>query len=358
MLDQFRPIEDAIRIEVPESVRLPIAIVGAGEIVEVAHLPAYAAHGLPIAGIYDQDRARAEWVATKFGIAKVYDSAAEIAADKNIGVVDIAVVPWAQPELAEQMMRAGKHLLCQKPLALETSVAETLVEKAEAAGLQLAVNMQLRFDEGIAAAKAMVEAGWIGEPIAMSFHVHIYTPWENWPWVQASKRLDLNYHTIHYLDATRFVLGDPEAAFATLSRLPGQAEIGDTRSTCVLVYGGERRAVLDVFHKNMDGQPRAEFRIDGVEGSIRGTLGLLYDYPRGRPDTLEIFSRVLPTDGWLPYPVTRRWLPDAFIGPMASLLGAVANGTPMVTAGRDNLGTLRLVDALYRSHETRSVQTL
>ena len=46
------------------------------------------------------------------------------------------------------------------------------------------------------------------------------------------------------------------------------------------------------------------------KGSIRGTIGLMYDYPRGRADTLELNSRALPTDGWLHYPVTSRWIPD------------------------------------------------
>jgi hypothetical protein len=49
--------------------------------------------------------------------------------------------------------------------------------------------------------------------------------------------------------------------------------------------------------------------------------------PHGRPHTLEVNSRVAPADGWLAYPVTSRWIPDAFAGPMGSLLRA------MVTAG-------------------------
>jgi predicted dehydrogenase len=84
----------------------------------------------------------------------------------------------------------------------------------------------------------------------------------------------------------------------------------------------------------------------------------MYDYPKGRADTLEISSRVLPTDGWLPYAVTSRWIPTAFIGPMASLLESVAtNGTP-ITNARDNLDTLRIVHALYESGEKHVVVSL
>jgi predicted dehydrogenase len=145
------------------------------------------------------------------------------------------------------------------------------------------------------------------------------------------------------------MLGDPLRVYGTQARELGQPESGETRTISVLEFAGETRAWLRSFHKNRTGDPRAEFRIDGTQGSIRGTIGLMYDYPRGRADTLEVSSRVLPTDGWLPYPVTTRWIPTAFIGPMAALLESVATGAEAPTSGRDNLGTLRLVHALYRS---------
>ncbi|HEY4898837.1 MAG TPA: hypothetical protein VIH79_03860, partial [Candidatus Nanopelagicaceae bacterium] len=91
------------------------------------------------------------------------------------------------------------------------------------------------------------------------------------------------------------------------------------------------------------------FRLDGDKGSIRGTLGLLYDYPDGRVDTLEINSKVIPTDGWLPYPVTQRWFPDAFIGTMGSVLKAIKTGAEVRSSVQDNVNTLKLVAALYES---------
>lgn len=349
MHDPFAVIRNAITIKVADKHKLPIAIVGAGEIVDLAHLPAYKEHGLEIVGITDINRKKAEDVAGRHGIPKVYDSAKEIAADSNVALVDIGVFPWAQYEVAVPLLDAGKHLLCQKPLSYDYNEAERLVEHAEKCKLQLAVNQQLRFSESVAAAKAMVAAGWIGEPFEMSWDFHVYTPWENWAWVAEQPRLDINQFTIHPLDAVRYILGDPLYAYGTQAREPGQPEAGETRTISVLEFEGETRAFLRSFHKNRTGDPRAEFRIDGTNGSIRGTIGLMYNYPTGRADTLEVNSRMLPTDGWLPYPVTSRWIPTAFIGPMASLLEAIAtDGTPL-TNGRDNLGTLRIVHALYKS---------
>ena len=350
MRDIFAPVREAIAIRVPESHKVPIAIIGAGEIADLAHLPAYEAHGLEIVGIHDLDKAKARAVADRHRIPRVYDSVDEIARDKDVTVVDIAVFPWVQCGIATPLLDAGKHLLCQKPISYDFDEAVRLVDHAEKRKRLMAVNQQLRFSESVAATRAMVEAGWIGEPFEMTWDFHVYTPWENWAWVAKLPRLDLNQFTIHFIDAVRYVTGkNPLYAYGTQAREPGQPEQGETRTISVLEFEGETRALLRSFHKNRGGDPRAEFRIDGTQGSIRGTIGLMYDYPRGRADTLEVSSRVLPTDGWLPYPVTTRWIPTAFIGPMAALLKALATGTEAATHGRDNLATLRLVHALYQS---------
>ncbi|MCW2880192.1 MAG: gfo/Idh/MocA family oxidoreductase [Sphaerisporangium sp.] len=358
MLDLLAPIAAAADLTIPAEHRLPIAVVGAGSIVDVAHLPAYRAAGLEVVGLHDLDERRAHEVAARHGVERVYGSLEELLADERVAVVDIAVAPQAQPPIASAALSAGKHLLCQKPFAPDIATGRKVVDLAASLGLKVAVNQQLRFDEGIAAARAMVRAGWIGEPTTMTFTVNIATDWSAWDWLVATERLEIVYHSIHYLDAIRSVLGDPVTVFCTGSRTPGQLAIGETRTMSTLIYPGDVRALVHSTHENRTGDHEAAFRIDGTEGAIKGTLGLLYDYPHGRPDTLQVSSRTLPTDGWLPYPVTTRWLPDAVAGPMGSLLAAIAGGGEPETSGSDNLGTLALLDALYRSMETGESQGL
>jgi predicted dehydrogenase len=143
--------------------------------------------------------------------------------------------------------------------------------------------------------------------------------------------------------------------FGTQWRRPGQKPVGETRTVSVMLYPGDARGIILANHENVAGDNEARFRIDGSEGSIRGTIGLLYDYPKGRVDTVELSSRSLPTDGWVPYPVTHRWIPDAFLGPVGSMLRAMAEGGEAETSGRDNLQTLRVAEALYTSGETGQV---
>jgi predicted dehydrogenase len=357
-LDLWRPISDAIDVAIPDDHKRRIAIVGAGSIVEAAHLPAYRLGGLEVVGLFDLDRERAERLAQEHGVPRVYASLEELLSDDRVDVVDIAVVATAQPEIVAKAIEAGKHMLCQKPFVQDLEVGRQLIALADKAGVRMAVNQQMRYDEGIAATRAILEAGWIGTPTAMSFTVDIATDWATWPWLLASDRLEVNFHSIHYLDSIRSILGDPGRVFCAGGRRPGQLARGETRSMSTLTFDDGVTAIVHVNHENLGNDFRAEFRLDGSEGSVRGTLGLLYDYPRGRPDTVELFSRTVPTDGWLSYPVTKRWLPDAFVGPMAGLLRWIETGERAPTAAEDNLRTLALVEALYRSMETGLSQEL
>jgi predicted dehydrogenase len=358
MLERLMAIAEALDLSIPAAHRRPIGIIGAGAIVGYAHLPAYREAGLQVVAIHDRDGGRARTLAGKHDVPTVHPAIEDLLADPSIEVVDIAVPAAFQPDIAMRALEAGKHLICQKPFALELGLARAVADRADALGLKVAVQQQLRFDEGIAAARAMLAEGWIGRPTAVAFTIDVLTDFGAWPWLMEAPRLELFYHSIHYLDAIRSLIGDPVQVFGTQSRRPGQLPIGETRTISTLVYPGDVRALVHANHENVSGDNRAEFQIDGTDGSIRGTLGLMYNYPSGRPDTLAVWSRTLPTDGWLSYPVTTRWLPDAFIGPIRSLLAAIAEGGEPATSARDNLGTLAIIEALYRSGETGQAQAL
>ena len=352
MIDQFKEVADAVRLEIPLSHRTPVAIVGAGGIVDGAHLPAYKKAGLDIVGITDVDIDKARDVATRHGIKKVYASLDEMLSESEATIFDIAVPADTQPELFEKIARAGKHILAQKPMATTVAAGERMADLVDEFKIIAGVNQQLRFEEGVAAAHEMVELGWIGEVSNFSVTVNLITPWELWPWAKDLERLEVMLHSIHYHDLIRWFLGDPETVFCVAGRTNGQYPKGETRTISTYKYAAGVSALVHANHVNRGGDNYAEYRIDGDKGSIRGTLGLLYDYPNGRVDTLEVNSQVVPTDGWMPYPVTTRWFPDAFIGTMGSVMSAIAIGSAVRSSVRDNVNTLKLVQALYRSMDT------
>ena len=109
-----------------------IGIVGCGGIVNYAHLPAYRANGLRVLACFDQNREAAEKTAREHGIPSVAGSLDELLADPSVEIVDIAVTPEAQGDVALKAISAGKHLLCQKPLSTDYSQAVTVVKAARA----------------------------------------------------------------------------------------------------------------------------------------------------------------------------------------------------------------------------------
>jgi predicted dehydrogenase len=352
MIEQFQVISDAVRLEVKPEHRKKIGICGAGGIVDGAHLPAYTKAELDFVAIFDTDNAKAKDVAARHGIPKVYATLAELLADPQVEIVDIAVPAVAQPEIFAQVAAAKKHILAQKPFATTVAAGELMVKQAKDAGIVAAVNQQLRFQEGVAAAHKMVELGWIGTVSNFSINVNLLTPWELWPWAKDLERLEIMLHSIHYHDLIRWFLGDATTVFCAAGRTAGQFPKGETRTISTALYKSGVTSVVHANHVNRGGDNYAEYRIDGDKGSIRGTLGLLYDYPNGRVDTIEINSSVIPTDGWLPYPVTTRWFPDAFIGTMGSVMESISTGAPLRSSVAENVGTLKVVEALYKSMDS------
>ena len=188
MIEMFADVSDHCRLSINPEHQRAVAIIGAGGIVEGAHLPAYARAGVRVVGITDLDQERAQRVAAAFDIPRVYASVDELLADSSVEVVDIAVPVAAQPPLFRAAIAAGKHILAQKPFALDPQTAAELAALAESAGLVAAVNQQMRYDEGIAAAHRMVELGWIGPVTSFSITVNLDTPRELWEWAQWSSQ--------------------------------------------------------------------------------------------------------------------------------------------------------------------------
>ena len=345
------PIEPTWRIPVGQGRELGIGIVGCGGIVELGHLPAYRQAGLRVVAVHDVDVERARTVAREFGIPAVSPSAEALVAAEDVDVVDIAVPPWVQPEIVALALSAGRHVLCQKPFSLEMSQARQMVEAAESAGVLLAVNQQMRWIAAMAASKDLIAKGAIGRATAAQLQVSGFADWTPWPWLVAAPRLEVMYHSIHYLDSVRSVLGDPEWITSIHGRNRAQSGVeGETQTTTVLEYGDGLQALITMNHADVHGATENAFRFLGTEGALEGTIADEYDAVQGRCDTLT-----LRRSGESPvvYDFDTRWLPDAFLGPMSDLMDAIATGRTPQTSGRDNLRTLALALGSYRSAEER-----
>ncbi len=349
-------VHSALERKLPPKTDYGIAFIGCGGIVNYGHIPAYKSSGFNLIGGYDVNLEAAEKTAQAHGLNKVYGSVDELLLDPMIQIVDIAVLPWEQRDIVEKAVTAGKHLLCQKPFSNKYAEAVEMTALARQAGLKIAVHQQFRWSSIIQAARALMLEGWLGDILDVQVQVSIHTPWDMWPWLASQPRLEVLFHSIHYLDALRFLFGDPALVTSRHSRHPAQQARGETKTITIWEYPNGLQILIAVCHFDWSPGLYSFFRVLGTDGLIEGSIGTNYDYPDGRSDTIKFTSR-LQTEQNFSTVLPGKWIPDAFYGPMASLMEAIQTDGEPLTSAEDNLGTLRVVEAAYRSmSEARSVR--
>jgi len=348
-------IQSALERKLPPKTDYGIAFIGCGGIVNYGHIPSYQANGFRLIGGYDRNSEAAEKTMHTHGLKKVYKSADELLSDPMVQIVDVAVVPEEQLNVVRKVIAAGKPVLCQKPFSIEYGKAVEMTNLARQAGLKMAVHQQFRWSSIIQATRALIAEGWLGDILDVQVQVSIHTPWEMWPWIASQPRLEVLFHSIHYLDSLRYLFGDPTLVTSRHSRYPAQQIEGETKTITTWEYENGLQILIAICHFDWSPALYSLFRVLGTKGVIEGTIGTNYDYPEGRNDTLRFTSRNHPERDFSAT-LPGRWIPDAFYGPMASLMEAIQTGSEPVTSAEDNLHTLRVVEAAYRSmSEARSV---
>ncbi len=326
----------------------PIVVIGTGGIVVDAHLPAYRALGLPVAGLYDLDRARAQACAQRFGVERVYATREEALAEPG-ALFDLALPPRALYETVVELPR-GCAALFQKPLGENLADATRIRRACRERGITAAMNFQLRFSPAMLALADAVQRGLLGRLVEFEVHVNCRMPWELWPFMRGLERMEIALHSIHYLDLLRSLAGEPRAVFARTVKHPDAAELASSRTTAILDYAPDVRCALSVNHHHKHGPKHQDssLRVEGTRGAAIVTMGVNLDYPRGRPDALEIALEG--SQEWQAVPLVGNWFPDAFRGTMCSLQRFVAGEDEVLpTSVEDAWHTMALVEALYAS---------
>lgn len=351
-------IEIKYKPELPQT-KQPIIIIGAGGIVADAHLPAYKMAGFEVHGIVNRTKERAQKLADAFGIPHVYNSVSEAVklAPKN-AVYDITIMPEQYIETLEQLPN-GTAVLIQKPMGDDFTQAKEIVQLCRAKNLKAAINFQLRFAPFVSAAKYLIDKGLIGELYDMEVRVTIKTPWEIFPHVIIHPRLEIQYHSIHYVDLIRSFLGNPESILAKTLKHPAKS-LSSSRSTILFDYGDTMHAVINTNHDHDFGPNHQESYIkwEGTKGAIVAKIGLLMDYPHGVPDVFEYcIVEEGKTPEWQRVKLDGSWFPEAFIGTMANLMRYNEGSTDVLhTSVEDVIQTMAVVESAYQSSDIGGVK--
>ncbi len=319
-----------------------IGLIGCGGITDY-HLQAYVAAGFRITALCDLDLAKAELRQRKFyPQAAIYEDYRKLLQDQSIEVVDIATHPRERVAIIEAALRAGKHVLSQKPFVLDLDDGERLIEIAREMNRQLAVNQNGRWAPHFSYARQVVRTGCIGDV----FGAHLSCHWDH-TWVKGLefekvKHLILYDYAIHWFDIVRCLLNGRKVkrVYASTARSPGQ-ELMPALLAQALIEFDDAQATLAFDASLPTGSQERTF--------LSGTAGSLYSVGSGNQEqqvTVNVAS-----GSWTPK-LVGKWFPDGFHGTMGELLCAIEEDRESTIDAKDNLHSLELCFAAIHSAET------
>jgi predicted dehydrogenase len=331
----------------------PIILIGAGGIVNDAHLPAYKLAGFWVAGIYDIDREKALRTAERFDIPLVYLTPEDMLDRSPRSVILDVAVPGSQILSVLRQLPDGAHVLLQKPMGDDLAMAREILEHTRSRGMTAGINFQLRYAPFVNAARQIIRQGMIGDLVDIEINVNVYTPWHLWKFLYALPRVEILYHSIHYIDLVRTFFGNPESIYAKTVQHPGMPELASVRTSIIMDYGPMIRANILTNHSHDFGmqQQHSYVKLEGTRGAIKIRLGVLMNYPQGVPDSFEycVVEKDKPRE-WKTLEIAGSWFPNAFIGSMAQLMlaaeGAIERPDNSV---EDAIYTMACVEAAYES---------
>ena len=341
--------------------QLHAAIVGPG-FVGRAHLEALRRLGIPVQGMLASTPERSKAAAESLHLPHAYQSLEELVEDQSVQLVHLCTPNNLHFAEASQLLRAGKHVLCEKPLALDSRESATLVSLLKDTGLVGAVTYNLRYYPLCQEARALVQGGAIGQ--VKLIHGSFLQDWllfpTDWNW-RLDAKLGGELRAVsdigtHWLDLVAWLTSskvselcaDLATVLPTRHRPKGRVETfqkagtgetvevmisTDDYASVLLHFENEARGVMTVSQVSPGRKARLWFEIDGSEGSLA--------FDSESPNHLWIGRRdraceVLPKDPALQHPESRGYAaypgghpegyPDTFVQLFKDVYGYVAAG--------------------------------
>jgi 1,5-anhydro-D-fructose reductase (1,5-anhydro-D-mannitol-forming) len=320
-------------------------IVGLGRIADAEIAPAIAASpNGTLVGVVSRDADRAAQFAERHGARSALTDYEALLADPDVDAVYVATPNALHADQVVAAARAGKHVLCDKPLATSVADAERSVAECEAAGVRLGIMFQTRSFEGMDEIRKLIAEGEIGAvrlaQVEISAGRNLPKGWRTDPALAGVGAM--NNMGVHAYDLLRHLLGaEVREVTAVVDVEPGWSV--DTLALSVLRFDG---GALGVVNANQSlPHPQQDLVVHGTEGRIvgrnvtrpnqRGTVSVV-----GRSGES---TRDVSTDG-------------GFLATVTSFAEAVLEGREPDPSGRDGLVSVALTDAMARSvREQRTV---
>jgi predicted dehydrogenase len=251
---------------------LRVGIVGAGGIAQIAHLPAFRRiRSATVVALCDMDPTKLRILQTRYGIPRIFRSYEELLASKDVDAVDICLPNNLHHQAVLAALAAGKHVLCEKPLAFRANQVREIIDAQARSKQKLLVGMNNRFREDSILLKRFIEAGELGEPY------FIKTGWlkrrermtpARWRYQKAVAGggvfMDLG---VQVLDLALWLADYPPIERLAARFIYGTPAIDVEDSALVFLQGGELTVTVEVSWKFVQDQDFNYLSAFGTRGS-------------------------------------------------------------------------------------------
>lgn len=334
-----------------------IGIIGCGKIAQVRHIPEYADHPQAnLYGFFDINKERAEELAAQYG-GTAYGSYEELLADKAIDAVSVCAANHAHAEITIAALKAGKHVLCEKPMAMNLAECEAMVEAARENGKFLMIGHNQRLAKAHAKARDLVESGLIGDIVTFKTNFAHGGP-ETWSidpgknvWFFDKQKAVMGAMAdlgIHKTDLVQYLTGSKvEEVIAYLGTL-------DKRDASGALIGVDDNAIC-IYHMENGcvGTMTASWTCYGAEDNstiLYGTKGVLKIYS----DPAHSIIAELKDGERIYYDIDQIQTNDnqTKSGVIDLFMESLVTDTPPEISGEEALSAMRAVFAAAESSET------
>ncbi len=323
----------------PQKYRPKIGLIGCGEITDY-HLRAYQAAGYDVAAFCDPNLENAEKRRDKFyPEAKVFADRSDLLKIDDIEVVDVATHPEVRSPITEDALRAGKHVLSQKPFVLDLDEGLRLADLADKQGVLLAINQNGRWAPHFSYIREAVRAGLIGDVLGVHCGVHWDHSWTRGTEFEKVYHLILYDFAIHWFDFLSTIMHDQRAqrVYASATQATEQDMVPPLVAQAVVEYSNAQASLL--FDAYVPQGSWDHVLVSGSQGIIRSS-GVDLDNQR-----VEIIT----DEGTIVPKIEGTWFPDGFHGTMGELLCAIEENRQPTNSAHNNLRSLELCFAALES---------
>lgn len=333
---------------------IQVAIVGTGNISH-AHIHAYLLfpERVRIAALVDIVPGKAQKVKEQYGLdCDVYLDHRELLERKDIHLVDVCTPPYVHAPISIDAMRAGKNVICEKPMAPSLAECDAMLRARDEAGVMLSSIAQNRFRKPIRDLKALLDSGMAG-PVRHAainsawWRGHCYYDlWWRGTWEKEGGGCTLN-HAVHHIDMLGWMMGLPNRVTSILANTAhDNAEVEDL-SISVLEYPG---ALANLTASVVDHGEEQEliFQCDKAKIAAPFSVSASLSKPNGFPERNEALEKEIAAfAGNLP---DLPW--EGHDGQIENVLTAIENHSDVAISGEDGRRTIELITAIYKSGAT------